>query len=480
MNTKPHCLHPALAVARSLILALLLVPVASVTAPAQEYNLIDLGRNVSPLDINDAGVIVGSMNTDQYPTTAFIRDPADGVNREIGGGTPGTLATAANAINDTGLVAGNTLTGAFLAEGSTILQDWDDHGAWGINGNGYLAGNRAGTNPYRTTSIPYDPAIYEGNGWTVMGIANVYSRGTRQGVYADIYRLLDINDNGLGVGSKHRYGLSGSSAILIAPPYSDVKDAGDVTYLPTPYGGSAAAINNQNMIAGTTGNNSGTATFAHAFLYDYNADTLVDLGTLLNADGEYGLRSSAADVNDRNQVVGSSWLVSVNTSLYDPAQYHAFLWVDGLMRDLNELIDPAAGWILTAAVAINENGAIVGTGILNGEPHGFLLTATQPPSPAPAGENQPPQAVAVADVTRGKAPLTVTFSAADSSDPEGTALSYAWDFGDGNSAFTVDPVHEYREPGIYLVFLTVTDEAGAGRSDTAQLEIRVRRGNGKK
>ena len=452
---------------------------AATAALAQPYNVTKLGVDVSPTDINNYGVIVGSMNTSQYPATAFIRDPADGVNREISGGT------VANAINDAGLVAGSTLTGAFVADGSNILRDWDGQGAWGINASGSISGNKAGNNPYRTTSIPYDPAVYEGNKWTVMGIADVYPRGTRQGVYADIYRLLDINDGGFTVGSRSRYGLAGSSAILIAPPYSGVKDASDVSYLPTPFGGSAAAINNLNMIVGTNGNDSRSATYAHAFLYDFNAGSLTDLGTLMNAAGEYGLRSSAADINDQGQVVGSSWLVSVNTSLYDPAKYHAFLWeIDpmtgiGHMIDLNDLIPAGTGWILTAATAINENGDIVGAGLLDGVPQGFLLTDSQAPVSPPVNEDLPPEAVAGADVIRGRAPLTVAFSAAGSTDPEGSALTFEWDFGDGSAVSAEEnPVHVYTDPGTYLVFLKVTDIEGL--SDTAQLEITVRKARSKK
>lgn len=478
MNRNLNRLQPRLARTRCLALAFLLGPVASAGTSAQPYSVVDLGVDVSPTDINSSGTIVGSMNTGQYPATAFIRDPADGINREIFGGSAGTVATIANAINDTGLVAGSTLTGAFVADGGSIIHDWDDHGAWGINGHGLISGNRAGNNPYRATSIPYHPAVYEGNKWTVMGIAGVYPRGTRQGVYADIYRLLDINDGGFAVGSKSRYGLAGSSAILISPPYSGVQDAGDVTYLPTSYGGSAAAINNLNMIVGTTGNDSRSATYSHAFLYDYSSGELVDLGTLMNEAGEYGLRSSAADINDQGQVVGSSWLVSVNTSLSDPSRYHAFIWESGQMTDLNDLIDPAPGWVLTAATAINARGDIVGTGLLNGEPHGFLLTSGQSPSPPPVVENLPPVAVATADITRGRAPLEVQFFGDRSHDPEGLAITYAWDFGDGSTASTANPLHVFTQPGPYLVFLTVSDDSG--QTDTAQVEITARKGNRKK
>ncbi len=55
--------------------------------------------------------------------------------------------------------------------------------------------------------------------------------------------------------------------------------------------------------------------------------------------------------------------------------------------------------------------------------------------------------------------LTLTFNASASEDPDGTIVSYAWDFGDDNNATEIDPVitHKYTAPGTYTVNLTVTD-----------------------
>ena len=47
------------------------------------------------------------------------------------------------------------------------------------------------------------------------------------------------------------------------------------------------------------------------------------------------------------------------------------MWVAGAITDLNTLID-APEWMLEEAVAFNNAGWIVGTGLFNGEPHGFL------------------------------------------------------------------------------------------------------------
>ena len=57
-----------------------------------------------------------------------------------------------------------------------------------------------------------------------------------------------------------------------------------------------------------------------------------------------------------------------------------FLHSGGTMLDLNDLIDPASGWLLSSASDINEAGWIVGTGYIDGEEHGFLLIPIPEPS----------------------------------------------------------------------------------------------------
>jgi PKD repeat protein len=53
--------------------------------------------------------------------------------------------------------------------------------------------------------------------------------------------------------------------------------------------------------------------------------------------------------------------------------------------------------------------------------------------------------------------LTVNFSSAGSSDPEGDPLTYAWTFGDGATSLLANPVHTYGSDGPYSVRLTVSD-----------------------
>jgi PKD repeat protein len=47
--------------------------------------------------------------------------------------------------------------------------------------------------------------------------------------------------------------------------------------------------------------------------------------------------------------------------------------------------------------------------------------------------NQSPTASFTANPTSGVAPLAVSFDASNSSDSDGTIISYAWDFKDGNT-----------------------------------------------
>src|SRR5690606_5198095 len=78
------------------------------------------------------------------------------------------------------------------------------------------------------------------------------------------------------------------------------------------------------------------------------------------------------DVNDSGVAVGRM----CQDLVCDIDRQRAVIWRDGALRDLNELIDPATGWTLADARAINNSGQIVGFGRLatGGGVRAFLLT----------------------------------------------------------------------------------------------------------
>ncbi len=85
--------------------------------------------------------------------------------------------------------------------------------------------------------------------------------------------------------------------------------------------------------------------------------------------------------------------------------------------------------------------------------------------------NQAPNAIASATPTSGIAPLNVQFTGSTSNDPDGSIASYAWSFGDGGTATTVNPARTYSTAGNYAARLIVTDNLGA--KDTAFVAIQV-------
>lgn len=88
-----------------------------------------------------------------------------------------------------------------------------------------------------------------------------------------------------------------------------------------------------------------------------------------------------------------------------------------------------------------------------------------------AADGQPPVALASATPTSGTAPLTVNFSSAGSYDPDGSAISYSWNFGDGSASSTAaNPSHVYAA-GNYTSTLTVTDASGAASLATLLISV---------
>jgi len=157
-----------------------------------------------------------------------------------------------------------------------------------------------------------------------------------------------INDKGQAVGESGNC-TTPLHAVLWGED-GQVKDLGNL-------GGTvnvAQGINNLGHVVGAS-NLTGDTT-GHAFLWTEDKG-MQDLGTVEGDSSSY-----AFSVNDKDQVVGISADLNGN--------FHAFVWQDGVMTDLNKVIPRDSQLDLIEAFDINARGEIVG--LANDPGHVFL------------------------------------------------------------------------------------------------------------
>jgi uncharacterized membrane protein len=82
-------------------------------------------------------------------------------------------------------------------------------------------------------------------------------------------------------------------------------------------------------------------------------------------------------INNNGQAVGSLGVRGLSLSV-------PFLWQNGSVTYLNDLICQDSGWNLNRAFGINDSGQIIGGGLLDGEYHSYLLTPSPVPVPEPS------------------------------------------------------------------------------------------------
>ena len=98
-------------------------------------------------------------------------------------------------------------------------------------------------------------------------------------------------------------------------------------------------------------------------------------------------------------------------------------------------------------------------------------------APAPPPPSPPPPAVNQAPLPRFDAPAgalsgqPVVFDGRASSDPEGSALRFTWDFGDGSAGGTAQVAHLYAAAGTYTARLMVSDTLGATAELTRSITV---------
>lgn len=83
----------------------------------------------------------------------------------------------------------------------------------------------------------------------------------------------------------------------------------------------------------------------------------------------------------------------------------------------------------------------------------------------------PPNQLPTAAFTQSLSGTVLAVDGSGSSDPDGTLVGHAWDFGDGGTATGASASHTYAAAGTYTVRLTVTDDDGGTATTTRSVTV---------
>jgi probable HAF family extracellular repeat protein len=300
------------------------IPLSAEADPLYTMTILPEWLNVSA--INNAGQMTGVM---RVPGGSHAFLATDGDVRDLG--ALGGARSFGYGLSDNGMVTGDAApangTGhAFLYANGTMrdlgtLPGGSSSIGLSINNDGQVTGSA-------TTRTDQTHAMLAGYG----GMRDL---GTLGGNFS--YGI-GINNAGHVVGAST---FGGDESQRHAFFYHDgvMTDLGSLGGIDS----FAQGINDHDQIIGAVVD---TAEVAHSFIYTDG---------VLRMLGDFGEHyTDARDINNLGQVVGYS------TFSDNIESRHGFLYTDGKIRDLNALIDPALGWTVTTAIAVNDSQQILG------------------------------------------------------------------------------------------------------------------------
>jgi probable HAF family extracellular repeat protein len=321
------------------------------------YTLTDLGTlgglSAQANDMNESAQITGYATNSSSWSRAFRWD--NGHMTDLG--TLGGSAGIGLAINGLGhvvgysnLVPGGTSVATLWRDGSVInltpdLAAGQGSASRGINDNGQAI-----------VQINYgDGFLWQNGVRTPLG-----DLGGGYGSYPQ-----DINNAGQIVGS--------ASAPVLAHAFLwQNGEMTDLGVLPGDEDSGASAINSLGVIVGSSGRTDMDTyeQFYRPFIYEDGQMKAIPVP---------GTESFGADINDAGVVVGTMRAGGAVTP------WHAFIYKDGVVTNLNAVKPTGTGLHLAFANAINNAGQISGVAMdATGRYHGFLLTpggVAPPPAP---------------------------------------------------------------------------------------------------
>lgn len=395
------------------------------------------GPSTNAVDVNDAGQVTGRSTLPSGLEHAFVWRSGSGMIDL--GVLPGAANSAAAAINNRGVVVG-------ISEGAPATPPrafrWS-----AADGMEDLGAFTSGLASFSSATALNDAGLIAGNSDTAALTRDAFV-WTRAGGMVDISAPGSGDAFPVAVGARGQVagGFAGPGTGFLYHAFLWTRATGMVD-LGTE-GGTESGVTAMSPDAHVVGVINFGTDRQHAMSWT-RATGMVDLGTL------GGQQSRALGVNGKGQVVGSADDASGNS--------RAFLWTAKQgMVDLNRRLRHAPKSLrLDAALAINDNGAIVASsnaGLVLLKP-GQGREGTHALGPVEA-----------ADMVKVGASLNVSVGFADE-DLVGTrGITWSWGDGSGEQAGKVSESggagnasasHTYAAPGIYALRATVVNAAGS-------------------
>jgi probable HAF family extracellular repeat protein len=329
----------------------------------------------------------------------------------------------AHDVNDAGQVVGNSGNKAFLWQDGVMTQLVSLGGttsiAYAINGAGQIVGQSSTPNNAARHAV-----LWEGGAIVDLLPGIAYSRATalnnlrhvvgETGTFAFLWRNGDVTELGnLGGAATYANDINdagevvGASYTNEATPFGPMAHAyvwrnnvmTDLGVLPGLDDSGAAAINRNGVIVGSSSHTDPDT-------YEVTSGSFIYQDGMMTALPVPSQESYAGDINDFGVVVGSMRAPGGRSN------FHAYVYKNGTVTNLNSLIPSGSDLHLAYARAVNNDGQIVGTAFdSRGSYHAYLLT------PVPAGT--PLLTMGDASVVEGNsgtktATFTVTLSPASS------------------------------------------------------------------
>jgi probable HAF family extracellular repeat protein len=370
------------------------------------YTIRDLGvigrAPAQPYGMSDNHLIAGGVLTDTGAAHAVVW--RKGKLTDIGAPGLGGINSLATGVNESGFAVGaaqtqdfsgedfcgfnafgltesNTTCVPFIWNQGTMLPLGTLGGANGyanmINGQGEVVGYAETTEPERGCAVNrFLPVRWREGSAQPQSLPLI--KGDSDGVAAW------INDRGQAVGATGTCGaFNVNSQFYLVEEHAVMWERGHVIDLGNLGGDGAGAgnhacsLNNRGQVVGHS-NLPKDVTF-HGFLWT-REKRMQDLGTLDTDPASLGL-----GLNDAGLIVGASL-----DAEFTP---RAFVWKDGLMTDLNTLINGDPGLYLLMAYDVNDRGEIDGFGVSSdGQLHGFVAIPSHAREDSVAGGETRPTA----------------------------------------------------------------------------------------